>query len=176
MFPPRCPSILSTSTPADSVTSAVTSPALLSDSCDSAEAKNLQELPLLDDFAMLVLLLRLVVILKNGNGDASLHGFTDDISFEPDSFVSNGTASGPLDAISAIIVQYHDSVTATTYHKHNSNHFIAVSDRHSAVVPSAQNEKKHLCGRLHNLQFIKTDEDSGHWPEILLNPECRMLM
>jgi hypothetical protein len=172
MFPPRSPSILSTSTPADRVDSAVTSPALLSDSSDSAEARNLQKLPLLDDFAMLILFLRLVVILKNG--DAALHGFTDDLSFEPDSFVSDGTASGSLDAIDAIIAQYHDAVAAT-YHKHSSNHFIAVSDRHSAAVPNAQNQKKHLCGSSHSLQFIKTDEDGGHWPEILLNPECRII-
>ncbi|KAF8342364.1 hypothetical protein F5887DRAFT_1215946 [Amanita rubescens] len=171
MFPPRSPSIVLTRTPADSIILAAPSPALLSNSSESAEAKNLQELPLLDDLAVLTLLLRLVVILNCVNGNTSLDGFADDLSFEPDSFISNGTADGPLDAIGAIIVQCHDTVAAA-YLKDGSNNFIALCHRQSAVE---RNEKKHLCGRLHILRHVKTDEDDGHWPEILSNPECRMI-
>jgi len=171
MFPPRSPSIVLTRTPTDSTILAAPSPALLSNSSESAEAKNLQELPLLDDLAVLTLLLHLLVILNCVNGNASLDGLADDLSFEPDSFVSNGTADGPLDAIGAIIVQCHDAVAAA-YLKDGSNNFIALCHRQSAVE---QNGKKHLCGRLHNLRRVKTDEDDGHWPEILSNPECRMI-
>ena len=40
--------------------------------------------------------------------------------------------------------------------------------------PRSMNEDS-AGGRLHNLRHVKTGEDDGHWPEILLDPKCRMI-
>jgi hypothetical protein len=79
----------------------------------SSSAEISQTLPVFDDYAMLTLLLRLVVILRNGDGDASIHGFTENAEVAPDcAFEVHEAEFAPLDAVSAILVQDHEVVAA----------------------------------------------------------------
>jgi len=74
---------------------------------------SLTQLPLLDDYSTLTMLLRLVLILKNGDGDASIHGFTETADVAPDcAFQCNEGEFATLDAVSAILVQEHEIVAA----------------------------------------------------------------
>jgi hypothetical protein len=72
-----------------------------------------QALPELDEFTKLILLLRLVIILRHANGDASLDSFAENAA------ITLGSEVQPVnpefeasDAISAILVQNHEIVSA----------------------------------------------------------------
>lgn len=80
----------------------------------SADTSSADNMPLFDDYAMLTMLLRLVVILRNGNGDASIYGFTETADVAPDcAFQFKENEFTTLDAMSAILVQNHEIVAAS---------------------------------------------------------------
>ncbi len=84
--------------------------------------------PVLNEFGILTLLLRLLVILKNRDGDASIFGFAESeaggrhadlVIHEPDFAL--------LDSISAITVQQHE-IVAACYQEHPLPPDVAVPD------------------------------------------------
>ena len=77
----------------------------------------------LDPFVMLTFLLRLVVILGNGDGDASLHGYAEDMftMLDNEDFSVCDADLRPLDAVSAILVQEHEVIAACYQSTNGSN-------------------------------------------------------
>ncbi|KAF8342365.1 hypothetical protein F5887DRAFT_918801 [Amanita rubescens] len=169
-----------------------------------------QESPLLDEVGMLTLLLRVIAIINNKNGDCSLRGFQQntEVTCGP-LFPYDEADLIPLEAVSAILVQQHE-IIAAGYQKHTPSNVVFGRDRRTLNVklvgkelqenipddfgiplaehpnpprfepkftitanPRSMNEDS--AGNFHNLRHVKTGEDDGHWPDILSNPECRMI-
>ena len=95
-----------------------TTPAANNTATEAVEESSDSEGPqsqVLDEFTMLTYLLRLTVILRHGNGDASMHSFAEDAALRPDlPWLGAGLSPelAPLDAVSAILVQDHEVVAA----------------------------------------------------------------
>ncbi len=149
---PGSPSETSTSSQANNAITSTISSTLLSGTSQIPQILRLQPLPALDDFSMLTLLLRLVTILKNGNGDASMHRFTEILAAERESVVSSGaTASNEgnpaiSNALSAIFAQRQEVVVAN-YLEGCSNRFVTLYNWDEALdnaEPGAENLKKPL--------------------------------
>jgi hypothetical protein len=90
----------------------------------------------LDDAGSLILLLRLMTILNNRNGDTSLPGFKQDatiggpsepLPFDEADFI-------PLDAVSAILVQQHE-VIAVGYQQNTLSNVAFNRDRTADRIP-----------------------------------------
>lgn len=73
--------------------------------------------PVLSEFGLLTLLLRLLVILKNGDGDASIYGFSESEAGGRPNLVIHESDFALLDSISAIAVQQHE-IVAACYQEH----------------------------------------------------------
>ena len=158
---PPADDVVTTGSPSETFTSspannAITiSSTLLSGASQTAEGPQIlqsQSLPALDDFSMLTLLLRLVTILKNGDGDASMHRFTEILAAERESVVSSGaTVSNEgnpaiLNSLSAIFAQCQEVVVAN-YLEGCSNRFVALHNWDETLdnaEPGAKDLKKFL--------------------------------
>jgi len=163
----------------------------LSDSAQVFQLKKPQELPLLDDFAVLTLLLRLVVILKNQDGNASMHEFIEGsmaAQQEPHQAFMEPDFT-PTNAIGVILGLRHE-VVAANYRspRHPLDRFVAVSasnlqgdDGHDEAHPNPQKiqqgVRSNLRGsgdRLHNLQLVNISGSTEYWEEIQKDPLYRM--
>lgn len=169
-------------------------------------SSNELELPLFDDYAMLTMLLRLIVILKNKDGDASIHGFTETADVAPDcAFQVNEAEFATLDAVSAILVQEHEVVAAahlrptedsacedgTTVSIVNLDDDSDAGDEFGFPIDLYANYPRSplhfaiaanprgsssMTDSLHNLRCQKIDPTDGHWKEVQKDDLCRIAM
>jgi hypothetical protein len=153
---------------------------LLSDSPGSSPVSHTEKLPLLADFAMLTLLLRLVVILKNGDGSPSMHGFTEASAVAPqEPHVDAELDFTMLNAMGAILGQ-RNKVVAAKY----SDCFLAMPDPDDAQCVAAgpgiaeihalMSTCQRLGNKLQSLGFFNITPDDEHWREIQQDPLCHL--
>lgn len=113
------------------------------------------------EFTMLTLLLRLVVILRHANGDASVHGFSENaaITHDPERQLKKLDPDfTPLEAVSAVLVKDHE-VIAACYQGKGQVNLTVLAD--SGGVPQ---DSQHRGGDKNNPVYIEDQSDDLCFP------------
>ncbi len=164
--------------------------------------ERLEELEELEEITMLTMLLRLFVVLRNKNGDATMYSYSSDASAPSrDSQASTILEKDftPLDGLSAILVQ-DDEVISTCYRAADRLNVVVIDDDVDFSLTACLDES-HGVEDLNQSQLTKTQlpllpmdmvampnaEDStalddehftlvalgeNLWPRIFANPFC----